>query len=193
MNKPLKIGLIGEDPNDTVSIKNLLTGKYPNAFQFKQLIKNKRGDQLNNARVDAALNIELSGYDPDYILFIRDADGLPPEKEKIDAIKSWFSKFNSIIGSKGILLINIYEIEALILADIETFNKLYKTSIQFSKNCMHQSEPKEFLIEKTRKNRKVYSESHCPEIFKHLQYDVILAKCAYFKEFDTSIKKLIAS
>lgn len=36
-----KTGLIGEDPNDTLSIGNLLAGKYPGSFQFKQLIKNK--------------------------------------------------------------------------------------------------------------------------------------------------------
>ena len=54
-----KIGLIGEDPNDTLSIQNLLLQKYPDLFQFKQLIKNKRGYQLNNSRTDAALKVEF--------------------------------------------------------------------------------------------------------------------------------------
>jgi hypothetical protein len=188
-----KIGLVGEDPNDTLSLRNLLAGKYPAAFQFKQLIRNKKGYQLNNARTDAALKIEFEDYKPDYVLFIRDADALPSEKDKLDNVKAWYAKLNNVVNKKGILLINIYELEALILADIETFNKLYGTSIQYSKNCMHQKEPKEFLIQKTAKNSKVYSESHCPEIFKHLKYDVLIAKCAYFKDFNTSINKLITN
>ena len=190
MKTRLKIGLIGEDPNDTTSIRNLLTRKYPNFFQFIQLIKNKKGYQLNNARTDAALKIEFEEYKPDYVLFIRDADGLPSEETKIEAIKKWYTKLNAIVGKKGILLINVYELEALILADIETFNELYRTSINFTRNCMHQKEPKEYLIQKTSKNSKVYSESHCPEIFERLRYDVLVANCAYFKEFNASINKL---
>ena len=35
-----------------------------------------------------------------------------------------------ILNKKGIHLLHIYEIEALILADIETFNKIYKTKMK---------------------------------------------------------------
>jgi len=185
-----RIGLIGEDPNDTLSIRNLLWQKYPGVFQFKQLIRNKKGSQLNNTRTEVALKIEFEDYKPDHVIFIRDADALPTEKEKIDKIIAWFEKLNKTVKQKGILLINIYELEALILADIESFNRLYATSIQYSKNCMHQKEPKEFLMQKTAKNRKVYSESDCPNIFEHLKYDVVVTNCAYFKDFDTTIKQL---
>jgi hypothetical protein len=86
------------------------------------------------------------------------------------------------------LLINIYELEALILADIATFNKFYGTSINYSKNVMHHKEPKEFLIQKTAKNKKTYSESHCPEIFRHLDISIIRQKCIYFREFYDDFK-----
>jgi hypothetical protein len=191
MKTKLKIGLVGEDPNDTASIINLLKGKYPDTFEFKSLIKRIKGNQLDNNRTHLSLKIEFDDYGPDYVLFIRDADGLPSEQDKLDKIKSWFNKLNGSVNKKGILLINIYELEALILADIETFNKLYSTSIKYSRNCMHQKEPKEFLIEKTAKNRKVYSESHCPEVFQHLRYDILVAKCAYFKDFNVFLNKLI--
>jgi hypothetical protein len=181
----IKIGLIGEDPNDTLSIQNLLLQKYPNAFHFKQLIKNKRGYQLDNVRANAALKLEFEDFNPNYVIFIRDADALPSEKGKIKKVQDWFNRLNSVVNNKGILLMNIYELEALILADIETFNTLYGTSIQFAKNCMHQKEPKEFLFQKTYKNRKVYSESHCPELFKKLKINSIIQNCSYFKEFDT--------
>lgn len=186
----IKIGLIGEDPNDTLSIQNLLVQKYPGIFHFKQLIRNKKGYQLDNARTDAALKVEFEDFDPRYVLFIRDADALPSEAEKIQKVKNWFKKLNQVVDDKGVLLINIFELEALILADIATFNRLYGTSIQFRKDCMHQKEPKELLIRKTAKNRKVYSESHCPEIFRHLKFDLIVANCSYFREFIQTFESL---
>jgi len=187
----LKIGLIGEDPNDTLSIQNLLLQKHSGLIQFKQLIRNKKGYQLNNSRTDAALKVEFEDFKPQYVLFIRDADALPSEKAKIKRVQEWFNKLNPIVNNQGILLMNIYELEALILADIETFNNLYGTSIQFKKNCMYQKEPKEFLIQKTSNNKKSYSESHCPGIFKTLKIDTVERNCIYFKEFHSNFKKIL--
>lgn len=184
-----KIALIGEDPHDTISIKNILSKKHSDQFQYKQLLKNKKGYQLNNDRVDAALKIEYDEYKPHCVLFIRDSDSLPSEKEKIKIIKNWFHKLNKIVDNKGIFLLNIYELEALLLADINTFNKTYKTSIKFTKNVMFQKEPKEFLISKTKKLKKTYSESDCPEIFGHLDFDLLIKNCSYFSEFYQTFKK----
>lgn len=39
----IKVGLIGEDPNDTQAIKNLVSQKFGDKLSFKQLIKNKKG------------------------------------------------------------------------------------------------------------------------------------------------------
>jgi hypothetical protein len=155
------------------------------------LIRNKRGYQLNNSRTDKALKVEFEDYNPQFVLFIRDADALPSENVKINKVHEWFNKLNPIVNNRGILLINIYELEALILADIETFNRLYGTSIKFEKNCMHKREPKEFLIQKTWKNKKVYSESHCPEIFKFLRTDILISNCAYFKAFCLNIDNIL--
>ena len=185
-----KIGLVGEDPNDTTSIKNLLDGKHPKAFQYKQLLKNARGHQLNNKRVDAALKIEFEEYNPHCVIFIRDSDSLPTEKEKIQEAINWFYKLNDTVNKQGIFLLNIYELEALILADISTFNKEYKTTIKFTGNVMYQKEPKEFLIHKTFKSKKTYTESHCPELFKKLSFDLLIANCKYFFDFHTEFKRV---
>ena len=177
----MKIGLIGEDPNDTDSLKNLLLQKHTGAFHFMQLLRNKRGHQLDNARIEAALKIEFERKSPDYIVFIRDADGLPSQYEKVEKVNKWFQKLNTTVQGKGILLMNIYELEAMILADIQTFNKLYGVKINFKANPMYKVEPKEFLIEKTSKGNKQYSESHCPEIFRRLNFDVVIENCDFFK------------
>jgi hypothetical protein len=44
-----RIGLIGEDPNDTSSIINLLKSKYSKGFSFIPLVKHIRGHRLDNA------------------------------------------------------------------------------------------------------------------------------------------------
>lgn len=184
------IGLIGEDPNDTTSIKNLLLQKHPDLV-FKHLLKSERGDGLKNSKLSKALNIEFKRAKPHFVLFIRDADALPSEADKLNKVREWFDKLNVFVDGKGILLTNIYELEALILADVETFNKVYKTQIKYSKNVMHQKDPKEFLIEKTRKTQKQYKVSDCPDLFGKLKIDVVLANCSYFKDFYSTFKEKV--
>ncbi len=185
------IGLIGEDPNDTTSIKNLLLKKHPSGLVFKQLLRNKRGNQLDNPKVAASLKIEFESAQPHFVLFIRDVDGLPTELVKIKKVDDWFNKLNLVVNDKGILLKNIYELEALILADIATFNKIYHTTISFTSNVMYQNDPKGFLMQKTSKTKNQYKESHCPQIFDELNVDEILAKCSYFKTFYHSFKEKV--
>lgn len=84
---------------------------------------------------------------------------------------------------------NIYELEALILADIETFNKIYKVDIKIKGNVMYQKEPKEFLKLKTKGCRKKYFESDCPDLFKRLRFNKIGSNCKYFSDFIAEFKK----
>jgi hypothetical protein len=132
-----------------------------------------KGYQLENARVQKSLKVEFETYKPDVVVFMRDADGIITEHQKIEKVKEWFDKLNPIVNKKGILLTNIYELEALILADIETFNSMYGTSIANQGNVTYKKEPKEFLMTKTSGGKKVYKESHCPDIFSKLRFDVI--------------------
>lgn len=177
------IALVGEDPNDTKAIQNLLSQKYSRDVSFYPIIRNKRGDQLNNASTINALKIELEVRKYDYVIFIRDLDGLQTDKRKLDNRIKWFDNLNKVCNKRGLLLLNIYELEALILADIEVFNKEYKVSIANIGNVMFKKEPKEFLISKTAKTRKKYAESHCPDIFRKIRFAQVTANCEYFKAF----------
>ncbi len=179
----IKIGLVGEDPNDTTSIKNLLLQKFGEQVNFITLIKNKRGFQLDNLNTYRSLKIEFSTKKPDYVLFIRDADAIFTETNKIKARSRWFGKMLSAVNDKGILLMNIFELEALILADIETFNKIFSVNINYAKNVMYEKDPKEFLIQKTFKSQRTFSENDCPEIFSKLSVDQVCKNCRYFRDF----------
>lgn len=72
----MKIGLVGEAPADTRSIKNLLKKRYKD-FDFVELLKNKiTGSSLENQKTKTELRIECITEKPDLVIFIRDLDGL---------------------------------------------------------------------------------------------------------------------
>lgn len=187
----IKIGLVGEDPNDTMAIKNLLLQKFAGRISFIQLIKNKKGYHLDNDRTLHALKIEYNEKQPNLVLFIRDADAIFGETEKIKEKEIWFEKMLPAVNHKGMLLLNIYELEALILADINTFNKLFQVNIIYKRNVMFYKEPKDFLMEKTRRSQRTYAESDCPEIFMKLSFDMVCKNCTYFSDFYTTFQQAI--
>src|SRR5690349_9849381 len=150
----ITIGLVGEDPNDTQAIINLLQPVYGAKVIFKPLIKRIKGFQLDNERVSKIITLESKEKKCKYVVFIRDLDGFKSQGEKVKKKLEWFKQLNIAINNKGLLLLNIWEIEAIILSDISTFNQIYRTSIKFNRDPMLLKEPKEFLLEKTYKLKK---------------------------------------
>lgn len=183
----MRIGIIGEDPYDTNVIKNLLSREYP--FQFKPILKNIKGDQLSSQKTKRLLKIELKSSTYHIIIYTRDLDGLETETDKIENVSNWFNDLDALSKSTGILLLNIYELEALILADIDTFNSLFGTRINFRGNPMFKREPKEYLKTQTRKCRRKFNVSENPLIFKNLRIEALIKNCPYFKEFITTFEK----
>jgi hypothetical protein len=177
------VGLVGEDPHDTTAVKNLLNKKYSGRVHFVTLAKNVTGSNLDSNRIKKILQAEFDSKKHKFIVYIRDLDGFKSEENKISKMQSWFKALDKQLHGNGILLLNIWEIEALILADIAAFNKHYKTSLQFGANPMFKEKPKEFLMKHTYKGNKQYRESDCPELFKQLDFDKVVSKCAFFKEF----------
>ena len=120
-------------------------------------------------------------------------DGLESEKNKIRIKRDWFEALNRVSGNIGVFLLNIYEIEALILADIDIFNTVYKTSIKSKKigNVMYKDDPKGFLKNATIRLRKQYKEHDCPILFKKLRYNVVKDNCRYFKDFHDEFCKIL--
>jgi hypothetical protein len=105
--------------------------------------------------------------------------------------KNWFEKLNNEFGN-GIFLLNIYELEALMLADIQTFNLHYKSKINFNGNPMMQEKPKEFLMAKTEYCQKKYVVSHAPNVFEKLDFETVYKNCSYFKAFIKEFEQLVA-
>ncbi|KIO78534.1 hypothetical protein TH53_03245 [Pedobacter lusitanus] len=119
----IKVGLVGEDPNDTSSLKILLNKKYSGHVHFQPLLKRIKGHQLDSVKTKRAVGLEMSEHKCNFILFIRDLDGLHTQKDLIKAKNDWFSSLDQVCGNQNIFLLNIWELEAMIFGDIETFNK----------------------------------------------------------------------
>ncbi len=146
------------------------------------------GSNLDSQKTKRFLRIEFEDKKPDIIIFIRDLDSILPNKEKLAERKLYFSSSNSVVNKKGIYLLHVFEIEALILADIEIFNEIYNSDISHIDNPMLIKEPKEYL----KKNSKGYCESDNPDIFQKIRFEKVI-NCEYFKLFisalDETIKK----
>lgn len=183
----MKIGLVGEAPNDTLSIKNLLEKRYTD-FEFVSMLQIINGSNLDSQKTKRFLRIEYQLQKPNIVIFIRDLDSILPNKSKLYERKNYFTNSNSVVDKKGIPLLHIYEIEALLLTDVDTFNNLYGTNLLEIQNVMLIEEPKEYLKKATNK----YNESHNPDLFKLIDFNKTL-NCLYFEIFIKKFDKLIAS
>lgn len=178
----MKVGLVGEAPTDTKSIEVLLSKKYQN-ITFVELLRNTNGAGLENQKTKAKLRIECQTHKPDFVIFIRDLDGLDTEEYRDKKLQrnTYYNNFvgSTLIKEKCIFLLNIWEIEALILSDIDAFNKYYGCNIVFNDNPMLINEPKEYLQCQNKK----YSETDNRYIFEYSDFDKIYNNCDYFKRF----------
>lgn len=185
----MKIGLVGEAPNDTKSLQNLLSRKYiEDNIQFVSMLKIQNGSSLDSSKTFRILEIENRIQKPDIIIFIRDLDGILPNRTKQLERLKYFRKANRRVNYVGVFLLHIYEIEALILADIETFNSIYNVKISKFQDVMKVVEPKEVL----KAASKNYSVADNSKIFENLKLHKLL-ECQYFekfiKELDSKINK----
>jgi len=168
-----RIGIVSENfHHDSQAVRALLTPEFK-TVQFIPVLKSINGTHLDRIeKVKDALTIAFKKKRLDFVLFVRDLDGLQSEQEKIEDKRNWFSNFQHFVSSKNVFFLVIYELEALILADIATFNQVYNVSITTG-SSIHQPKPKEFLVSKTKKSNLTYHESHTPNLFSQLDFDTI--------------------
>jgi hypothetical protein len=184
----MKIGLIGEYPTDIKAVAALLRKEFGSEIAILPLLLDIHGDNLNpeqkneKGKVKRLLRQEFEWEKPDVVIFIRDLDATPlceDYTEKIFRKKRYFTEYRSIVGKdKALFLLNVYELEALIFANIEVFNKEYIADLQPVENIYHIKDPKGLL--KTAGNKK-YNQSDNPALFKLLEIDVLKANAPHLK------------
>lgn len=184
-----KIALVGEAPNDVDAIQGLLAKNFGERAVFFPLLQRIRGSELDNQGTLRRLRIEYEDRQPDSVIFIRDLDGLETDKDyklKKAQKQTYFTKCKSVVNKNALFLLNIYEIEALILADIDALNDFYQSNVIFTNNTMSQVEPKEFL-----KQHCKYKEADCPQLFLQLRFDFLQKNCLYFADFIKKLTKIM--
>jgi len=87
----IKIGLVGEDPNDTKSIQNLLLQEYRGRIKFEILAKRITGYQLDNPKIKRSLPIEVKDKKCQIVILIRDTDGFQSKNSKVMKVQNWFN------------------------------------------------------------------------------------------------------
>jgi hypothetical protein len=174
----IHIGVVGEHPNnDSEALCHLLRRVACEQVQFKVILKNKRGAQLDSPLLGKALESELETEDFKYILLIRDLDGLLSETKKVAQRDKWFKSLEKVLNKKGIFFLVISEMEALILADIQAFNDYFKLNITFTGHPMLQAKAKELLKQWSAKSTKhKYEEGDSEAIFKQLNFKKVYAQ-----------------
>jgi len=188
----MKIGLFGESPYDIEAICNLLTKPLDGRFSFVKLVRRISSEELSSiGKMQRILKAEVSKRtDISAVIIVLDLDSHAQDGAALRNKKAWFEKLSSSFPQNSLLLLNIYELEALILADIETFNRLFRTSIKFKGDPMAQKVPKEFLQHQTHRSKRKFTVSDNPEVFSHLNFEQVKQKCRYFKEFIRHLESL---
>jgi hypothetical protein len=169
----IKVGIVGENiKNDSEALKILLSSVTRANVNLSVYPKKFDGGQLDGEKFFRTLEIEAESLD--WVILVRDLDGLISETKKLKLREEWFNKANKQAAKKGIFFLAIYEMEALILADIDNFNKYYGLEKKPVGNPMAKEKPKELLEKLTEKTQKgKYTESDALKIFPTLDIKTI--------------------
>lgn len=193
-NKPspkIKVAIIGEHPdNDALALSYLLEKVAKNDVEFYFPLSKYRGSDLDSKSFRNDLRAEFRAEMPEHIILVRDLDGFLSDEGKLHLRDEWFRKANLEIQEKGIFFLAIYEMESLILADIQGFNKYYKLKEKpVSNPMMKKKEDVKKLTDKTQKGK--YEEKHASNIFQTLDFQAVYDNHKGERSFQAFAKELV--
>lgn len=187
----IRIGVIGENDNDVKAVAGLLKKNFPEQFEFHRLLPNVNGSQLDDKKDNKLVTLlrrEFEFAEIDYVLYIRDLDALVEDKEKLTFRKKRFRRFAKTVDKKAIFMLNIYEIEALILADFDSLKNFLNRSELAFENARAASiiEPDQFLEKLIN-----YQKGQLSTIIESLNIENVKNNHKHFKVFLIHFFKMI--
>lgn len=166
----IRIGIIGENyQNDACAFKAFLTPQYKGKVEFIPLGKTLNGKIFASKKIIETIPPLVRDKDLDAVLLMCDLDN---ESKKVER-NQWFSTIQKNVNFKTIFFLAVMELEALILADLDTFNNIYGIKGQYTKNPKFESDAKQVLKDRTAKAKRKYDENHATEIFTKLRFDIV--------------------
>ncbi len=188
----IRIGLLGESPNDTAAIRALLAPQYEQVATFFPILDGLTGGTLDSAKVLRALPLACANRSPDVVVVIRDLDGDENNLAQLRDRQAYFDHVNSAVGGIGLYLLHIQQLEALIAADAATFNQHYGARYRPQADVMRINGPKTELRRATHSCRVQYHEAHSPLLLGKVRYNLLSKHCRYFKDFDVAFSARLA-
>lgn len=187
----MKVGIVGESPNDTEGLAGLFKEQF-SEHQFRSVFKNRKDHQTAVLKLQKLIKIENKKRQYDLLIVSRDLDDPESDQTALSKRQEWFLELQKGIDPVALFLLHIYEIEALILSDVESLLKHFGGKLKFTGDPMKQEDPKEFLKKKWMGVKK-YHENDCPKILPELNYETIKSNCRYFQAFDKNLKQNLSA
>ncbi|WP_210513648.1 DUF4276 family protein [Hymenobacter terricola] len=186
--KSFLVGLLGESPNDTASVEALLGPRYGGRVRFTVISPEITGSQLDNPKFQHIIRKNYQFKRPDLVVVTRDLDAPETDREQKLKRREFFRKINVGLERKGVYLLNIHAIEALIIADIRVFNTRYQCVCEVPADPMTIADPVAFLKNATPTGKPHYDEGYCADLLGQVDYETVRANCRYFAEFDQALQ-----
>ena len=185
------IAVIGESLFDTKPLCQIWNKRYLKKARFSTVLKRLEGSVLYSKKIGRMIKADMQSSDYDFIIVVRDLDAGRSNHKQWSTVQDWYSELSEHFPN-NILLLNVQELEALILADIETFNAIYKTSIKFPGNPEALNSPKDFLISATHGKRKRFEVKDNQQLIPRLDFTKVEAKCKFYRDFIVELEQLLS-
>ena len=178
------VGLLGESPNDTASLEALLGRRYGAQLRFVSISPDITGSQLDNPKLQHIVRLNYRIKQPDVVVVSRDLDAPATDRPQRLKRNSFFNKMNQGMEKKGLYLLHVQAMEALIAADIEVFNTRYNCACVVPADPTTIADPAAFLKNATPPGKPQYDEGHCAGLLREVDYEQLLTACRYFSAFN---------
>lgn len=184
---PFRVGVVGESAFDTEAIRELLERRYGQRAQFLDLSLRLQGGQFDGQKSYTMFKLRYEAKQPDLVIIFRDLDGPADDQEMRRKREAFFADMNALVGNRGLFLVHVYTIEALLIAHIEVFQKKYDWQCRVPANPTTIPKPAQFLRDASRNSRRRYDKASCPDMMALVAYPFLTQRCRYFYEFDQQL------
>ncbi len=169
----IRIGIIGENyQNDACAFKAFMTPQYKGKIEFVPIGRGLNGGDLPERAIIDEVSRATKKEKLNAVLIMRDLDNEAKRPKR----NLWFENVRKAATVDSIFYLAVMELEALILADIDTFNEIYGIKGQYTKNPKFEADPKQVLKNRTSHTNKKYKPNDALDIFTRLDFEIVYKK-----------------
>ena len=184
---PFRVGVVGESSFDTKAMRELPEREYGQRVQFIDLGLRLDGGQLDGPKAQTMFRLRYEAKHPDLLVIFRDLDAPADDEAMRQKRAAFFADMNAMVAGRGLFLVHVYTIEALLIAHIEVFQQKFGWQCRVPANPTTIPKPAQFLRDASRNSRRRYDKASCPDMMALVEYAYLTKRCRYFAEFDQAL------